>query len=199
MFKIKIAIIIVVTAGIGFFVHHHRTAVKQAAQKATATATQDAAKIVAAELASHCAGNTLDQEVIVSISKQHMWACLGSTTVYDSAVITGMEMYPADLTPPGTYKIYGRQTDQRLTGHDSTGSWDDPVSYWMPFLSNQYGVYGFHDATWRADSDFGKIDINAPFTTTAKSASHGCVEMPLAAMKWLYGWAPVGTTVTVQS
>jgi len=110
-----------------------------------------------------------------------------------------MEMYPADLTPTGTYQIYAKDTNRELAGSDNTGSWDDHVTYWMPFLSNQYGVYGFHDATWRSATDFGSININAPFTTTAKSASHGCVEMSLVAAKWLYGWAPVNTTVLVQS
>jgi lipoprotein-anchoring transpeptidase ErfK/SrfK len=27
--------------------------------------------------------------------------------------------------------------------------------------------------------------------------SHGCVNLPLRAAKWLYGWAPVGTPVRV--
>lgn len=128
-----------------------------------------------------------------------MWACAAGSQVYDNAVITGMALYPADLTPTGTYKIYAKQTHTTLTGHDSTGSWSDPVSYWMPFYdSSQYGVYGFHDATWRAANDFGNININAPYTA-AEHGSHGCVEMPLAAAKWLYGWAPIGTTVTIES
>jgi lipoprotein-anchoring transpeptidase ErfK/SrfK len=63
----------------------------------------------------------------------------------------------------------------------------------MPFLSNKYGIYGFHDATWRSDSDFGNIDPNS------EDASHGCVELPLAASAWLYNWAVIGTTLTVQN
>jgi lipoprotein-anchoring transpeptidase ErfK/SrfK len=140
---------------------------------------------------NHCADNTLDKLALVSVSARHMWDCEGSQTVYDSAVITGMEFLAADLTPRGTYHVYGKTTDTTLTGRDSTGSWSDPVSYWMPFLHNQYGTYGFHDATWRPDSDFGKIDPNTP------QASHGCVELPLATAKWLYAWAPSGTTVTI--
>jgi lipoprotein-anchoring transpeptidase ErfK/SrfK len=63
----------------------------------------------------------------------------------------------------------------------------------MPFLDNQYGTYGFHDATWRKASEFGNI------SPTSQEASHGCIELPLASQKWLYNWAPVGTTVTVES
>lgn len=142
---------------------------------------------------NYCAGNTLSNFVKVSISLRHMWACQGSQDVFDTSVVTGIEYLAADRTPVGTYHIYGKYTDQILTGSDTTGSWRDPVSYWMPFLDNQYGQYGFHDATWRADSDFGNIDPNSA------NASHGCVEMPLAAAKWLYDWAPIGTTITIQS
>jgi lipoprotein-anchoring transpeptidase ErfK/SrfK len=63
----------------------------------------------------------------------------------------------------------------------------------MPFLENQYGSYGFHDATWRSASDFGNISPDS------SDASHGCVELPLATAKWLYSWAAIGTTVTIKS
>lgn len=142
---------------------------------------------------NYCAGNTLAENIVVSISARHMWACSETQSVYDSAVVTGMENLPADLTPTGTYHIYAKETDVYLKGSDSTGSWDDYVYYWMPFLDNQYGVYGFHDATWRPANAFGNI---SPYSS---NASHGCVEMPLATAKWLYNWASVGTTVTVES
>jgi len=145
---------------------------------------------------NYCADNTVSQLILVNISKQHLWACNGATTAYDSAVVTGMEQYAADLTPPGTYHIYAKQTNQDLKGCDATGCWDDPVSYWMPWLSNKYGIYGFHDATWRKPSQFGHVNIYAP-ETAAVVGSHGCVELPLATAKWIYNWAPVGTTVKI--
>jgi lipoprotein-anchoring transpeptidase ErfK/SrfK len=104
-----------------------------------------------------------------------------------------MENLAADLTPTGTYHIQSKQTDLYLNGSDDTGSWHDHVYYWMPFLNNQYGTYGFHDATWRSDGDFGNID---PYSS---NASHGCVELPLATAKWIYGWAPIGTQLTIQA
>ncbi len=141
----------------------------------------------------HCAGNTEEKLILVSVSKRHLWACAGSKTVHESAVITGMLAHDSTVTPVGTYHIYSKATDTTLSGTDETGSWNDPVYYWMPFLDNQYGTYGFHDATWRADSSFGKVDPNSA------DASHGCVELPLGTSKWLYNWAPSGTTVTVES
>ncbi|HEX4774704.1 MAG TPA: L,D-transpeptidase [Candidatus Saccharimonadales bacterium] len=151
------------------------------------------APATAAITTNQCAGNSLAQFIKVSISQRHLWACQGTKAVYDSPVVTGMEAYAADKTPTGTYQIADKQTNTTLTGSDSTGAWSDPVHYWMPFLSNQYGVYGFHDATWRPDSAFGHIDPNS------NQASHGCVELPLATSAWLYNWAQVGTTVTIST
>ncbi len=140
-----------------------------------------------------CSSNQLNQLIIVSISQRRLWACNNTKVAYTSSDVTGMEFLAADLTPTGTYHIYAKETDQYLVGHDTTGSWDDYVNYWMPFLDNQYGAYGFHDATWRPATAFGNISPNSP------NASHGCVETPLATAKWLYDWAVVGTTVTIVS
>jgi len=155
--------------------------------------SSSAASLAVADGPKQCAENSLDKMIIVSVGERHLWACQHHKVVYDTPVVTGMQNLPADLTPPGTYHIYEKQTNTTLTGSDSTGNWSDPVYYWMPFLQNQYGTYGFHDATWRANSDFGNIDPNS------SKASHGCVELPLNSSRWLYNWAPVGTTVTVKS
>lgn len=140
-----------------------------------------------------CANNTLDELVLVSVSARHLWACNQTTMVYNSPVVTGDEENADTITPIGTYHIHGKERNVTLTGSDSNGSWNDPVSYWMPFLYNQYGAYGLHDATWRSPSDFGNI---AP---DSSNASHGCVELPLATAAWLYNWTVVGTTVTIES
>lgn len=165
-------------------------ATTQTLTKPTATPTAAGA---APASTNYCAGNTLNELILVSISQRHMWACQQSTTVYDSPVVTGISYLAADLTPTGTYHIYAKETDRNLTGSDSTGSWNDFVYYWMPFLHNEYGNYGFHDATWRAASDFGNISPDSA------NASHGCVELPLATAKWLYDWTYVGTTVTIEN
>ncbi len=164
-------------------------------QKSPSPALPSAAAVATApaKTADACAGNTLAKLALVSIGQRHLWACQQGKTVYDSPVITGMSAYAATVTPVGTYHIYGKQTHTVLAGSDVTGSWNDPVSYWMPFLSNQYGIYGFHDATWRSNSAFGNVSPDS------SDASHGCVELPLAASAWLYNWAPAGTTVAIKS
>lgn len=138
-----------------------------------------------------CAGNTRARAVMVSISRRRLWACSGTRERYQTPVITGMENIPSDLTPAGVYRVDAKRTNLFLNGSDSTGTWHDWVHFWMPFLSNRYGVYGLHDATWRRPADFGAV---SPYSS---HASHGCVELPLRAARWLYSWAHVGTTVAV--
>lgn len=164
------------------------------AKPAPSTSTQPAAAATTSTAAvSPCASNTLSQLILVSISERHLWACAGGSELYNSAVVTGDEQYADTLTPVGTYHIYAKQTDTRLTGSDENGSWNDFVHYWMPFLDNQYGAYGFHDATWRSADAFGNISPDSA------NASNGCVELPLATAKWLYDWDRVGTTVTIEN
>lgn len=195
MFKIKILIILVVAGAVGWLVYsHHQTSIQQTANRAAqeaAAAKADAAKAAQAALNSHCAG-ILGQKIVVSISRQHMWACQDSKSIYNTPVITGMTQYD-DSTPLGSYAIYAKLTDQTLKGCDPSGCWSDPVSYWLPYQQASGGTVGFHDASWRQPADFGHI---AP---SSGKGSHGCVEMPTAAAKWLYGWARVGTSVTIES
>ena len=182
MLKIKIILLALIVLAGGLTIHSDNKIVADGSTKVEADST-----------VNYCQSNSLPKDILVSISKRHMWACAGSKTVYDSAEVTGYQNDPTDMTPTGTYKNFTKEAGVTLKGSDNTGSWSDPVSYWMPFLENQYGTYGFHDATWRANTDFGSISPDS------KSASHGCVEMPLAASKWLYNWAQTGTQVTVSN
>jgi lipoprotein-anchoring transpeptidase ErfK/SrfK len=140
-----------------------------------------------------CSGNAINQNIIVSIDQRHLWACAKNKQVFNTAVITGYTGIPGDVTPLGIYEIYAKQTDRYLSGTDGVSSWHDYVYYWMPFLNNEYGTYGLHDATWRTNVDFGNISPSSP------QASHGCVELPLTAATWLFNWATIGTAVTIQA
>lgn len=191
--KLKLFLAAIILAVIGVLVwRHHAAAPTVADAKNTVSQTakqavkkpQTAAKAAAP---SPCDDNKTGKAVIVDLSRQHMWACSDSTQAYETAVTSGATTY-GDGTPTGTWAIQGKQTDRYLAGSDSRGSWNDHVDYWMPYN----GDYGFHDASWQT-FPFGSL------TQYQTGGSHGCVHLPLAAMKWLYGWAPVGTPVTIES
>lgn len=202
MIKVLVAVLIII--GLGFAYESaqkppqkfatklpEKTALSKSASSPSTSKVPAATPVPVTE--KPCQGNELAKMVLVSIYQRHMWACEGTKQVHNSPVITGIESLDATRTPTGTFKIYAKQKDVTLTGSDATGSWNDPVSYWMPYLINEFGVYGFHDATWRPNSEFGNIDPRSD------KGSHGCVELPLATAGWLYNWAPVGTTVKVEA
>jgi len=196
--KLMITLVLAVVIGLGVFIGFRSgsssTAISQSSQNNVPVITPQKTPAVApAPPVNPCAGNQLDKFIKISTEQRKLWACEGSKLVYDAPIISGKAKHAETITPAGTYKIYGKTTDTRLVGQDSTGSWDRPVSYWMPFLDNQHGTYGFHDATWRPDTEFGQIDPNS------EDGSHGCIELTLAAQKWVYDWAPVGTTLTIES
>ena len=141
-----------------------------------------------------CTGNSLPKFISVNVGKRKLTACEGAKAVFSAPVITGDERYVATETPEGTYKIFAKESKITLKGADDKGAWSFPVDYWMPFLENEHGTYGFHDAGWKAVSDFGNVD---PYTSD--KASHGCVELTKDASAWLYGWAEVGTTLQVKA
>jgi len=186
--KIKIAFILLILIAVTYGVVAPHLSPSQALPKMPVTTP------VATEQDSTYTpcGTITDKTIVVSIKRRHMWACQDGASAYDSAVVTGDMNNAENLTPTGSYKIYAKQTNTTLRGSDTKGTWDVHVNYWMPFLHNQYGTYGFHDATWRDNDEFGNVD---PYSS---ATSHGCVELPLATGKWLYDWAAIGTTVTVQ-
>ncbi len=192
----KVYLLLLLIVGTGFWFGFHDSGGNKSSQQSatsSATATTTTASKSEATGINNCDGNELDKLVKISIEKRRLWACEKSVSVHSVSVITGLKNHPETETPHGTYKIYGKMTNTTLSGNDSRGAWKYPVYYWMPFLDNQYGTYGFHDATWRAISEFGSISPDS------EKASHGCIELPLASSKWLYDWAPVGTTVKVES
>lgn len=125
-----------------------------------------------------CWNNDGGQHIYISISSQHLWACSDKTNVQDTAVTTGA--YSHGGTPVGNFRINSKQQNTYLTGR----GYRSHVDYWMPFLRG----YGLHDASWR--SSFGGDSYKTV-------GSHGCVNMPPAAARTLYGWVNVGTTVTI--
>lgn len=188
--RFSVMIILFIAIFIGSFVHFIGDS-KSASYKSSVGST--IGSVSTKPLApNECATNTNPKVIIVSLDQQHLWACNFNQVAYSSPVVTGYTGIPADVTPTGTFSIESKQTNLILRGSDGISTWADPVSYWMQFLYNKYGAFGFHDATWRKPNQFGHIN------TSTTNASKGCVECPLATAKWLYSWVAIGTKVTIQ-
>lgn len=131
---------------------------------------------------NRCRYNTAPQKVIVDIRAQHAWMCAKHRDVFDTPVTTGMTTRYTH-TPHGHFVIEGRDRNTVLTLN--TGQ-QYSVKYWIPF---QAPLYGFHDASWQK-FPFGSKKYR-------KHGSHGCVHMPLKAMKFLYHWSAKPTKVHI--
>lgn len=64
------------------------------------------------------------------------------------------------------------------------------VDYWMGF----YGAYGIHDAC--NSRDCWRTVYGTP--SYLYNGSHGCVNTPYNAVRTIYNWARIGTTVHVK-
>lgn len=133
--------------------------------------------------------------LLIDLAHEWLWAFQDGHVVYSTPVTTGQ---PALATPVGTFNVHYTVTDTWFTS-----AWQPGSPYYFAPLFVHYGLYfrdyGFfiHDATWR--HQFGP-GTNVPHTDadgTHETGSHGCIEVPLTAMTWLYHWATVGTRISI--
>ena len=125
--------------------------------------------------------------VEVDISAQHMWYIVDGAVAFESDVITGS---PGRDTPVGLFTILEKLSPKTLTGNivPATGKpeYVTPVKYWARIT---WSGVGFHDATWQPA--FGGQLYRQGL------GSHGCINMPLAAVKTFYEMISVGCPVIV--
>lgn len=124
----------------------------------------------------------LSTRVEVSISSQTMYYVQNGKVKLKTSVVTGG---PSHATPRGIFQLAYKERNVTLKGSNGDGTdYASKVSYWMPFN----GGIGLHDAPWR--SSFGGSIYQS-------GGSHGCVNMPPAKAKQLFGYIDAGTLVYV--
>ena len=123
------------------------------------------------------------KEVVVSVSAQTMWAYEEGEMVMSSLVSTGTAEVPETTTPVGYHSVVAKFDAQTMEGTISGEYYRvEDVPYVMYFDNNGNAIHGTY---WH--SNFG-----APM-------SHGCVNLPMDVAAWMYGWADMGTAVSVIS
>lgn len=120
-----------------------------------------------------------ERRIVVDLSDQRLWLCVGRRQLLTSPVTTGKDATP---TPPGRWFVHGRMEDKVIQGE----GYRRHVDHWMPYFQG----YGFHDARWQR-FPFG--DDEARRTR----GSHGCVRVPGPVMAELYDRSPLGTAVRI--
>jgi len=123
------------------------------------------------------------KKIVVSISKQHLWAYSGDQVVFSFVASTGMARSP---TAPGTYQVL----DKIPMAYAST--WNLQMPYWL-------GIY----YVGRIENGIHALPILANGQRLwagllGRPASFGCVILDTVSAKRLYDWADIGTPVIIQ-
>lgn len=122
-------------------------------------------------------GNTY---IEVSLRDQMLYAFKNGEMVMSTPVVTANPNTGGN-TPRGVWKIWSKERNRRLVGE----TWDAPVKYWMPI---DYTGVGLHDASWQ--SSFGG-------NRYLYAGSHGCVNMPLSKVRYVFNNFSNNTPVIV--
>src|SRR5437763_8326537 len=125
--------------------------------------------------------------IVVTLATQSLTAYEDGKVVATTVVSTGR---PALPTLTGTFHIKAKYAPYHFIS-----PWPKSSPYWYASAWVKYamlyedGGYFIHDAPWRT--------VYGP-RANLTNGTHGCVNVPLSTMTFLYNWASVGTTVIVQ-
>jgi lipoprotein-anchoring transpeptidase ErfK/SrfK/vancomycin resistance protein YoaR len=118
--------------------------------------------------------------IAVNVTAQTIVAYEGDWPVFSGRVSTGLPRTP---TPVGTFRVFLKLlADDMQGGSYALGDYYylPKVPYVMYFADGGYAIHGTY---WH--NNFGN------------PMSHGCVNLPTDNARWMYEWAPMGTTVVV--
>ncbi len=133
--------------------------------------------------------------IVVSLSQGRLSAYDNGNQVYTSLIVSGR---PGLETPTGTYHVFAK-----LSPTTFYSPWpQSSPNYYAPTYINfalefKEGGYFLHDSWWHTVYGPGTSGWHYDPQYGWQYGSHGCVSMPLNAARWLYSWAPIGTTVQI--
>jgi len=114
------------------------------------------------------------KKIEVQLEKQLVTAYENGIPVYSTPVSTGGIFRAGTYTTPkGTFITYYKRPSRHMAAGDLAASgFDLPGVPWVQYLTES-GI-SLHGTFWH--NDFGR------------PRSHGCINLPVAAAKWLYRW-----------
>jgi lipoprotein-anchoring transpeptidase ErfK/SrfK len=141
--------------------------------------------------AAGCAPGAPAKLIVVHLVTQQLVAEDSGCPWLQAPVTTGR---PALPTLRGTFQIFYKAPSYTMVSPWPRGSpfWypTTVVTWAMEFIRN--GTF-IHGASWEPAGAYGPGSEYGPY------ASHGCVHVPPGPLERLYAWAPLGTTVLVES
>ncbi len=132
--------------------------------------------------------NSIDNHLVeINIKKQKLYFYENGKVVLTADVVTGQPDGNRN-TPTGNFTIAYKTTHFTMRGDDYGYDYELPVDYWMPFEGG--GGTGLHDAPWRRPGTFGG-------SYYLSDGSHGCVNMKLSDVSYIYNRVVAGTGVWI--
>lgn len=132
------------------------------------------------------------KRITVSLSKERLRAWEGNKVVLSTPVTTGDHALP---TPSGHFTVYAKFSPYTMVSPWPQGDYRWYPTSHMSFAMEFANGYFIHDAPWR--SVYGKGSNSGSQPGTNYGGTHGCINVPYNAMKFLYSWAPSGTPVHI--
>lgn len=124
-----------------------------------------------------------EKHIYINLANQTLSAYQGNTLFMEAPVSTG-KWHP---TPAGDFAIWEKVRATRMTGGQGADFYDLPNVPYVMFFDGPGAPagagFGLHGAYWH--DNFGH------------PMSHGCVNMRTVDAQELYGWADVGTKITI--
>ena len=128
------------------------------------------------------AGPGEGRRVIYCVSCQRVWLVEDSGYLTRRFVVSGRANTPA----PGTYRVFSK-SERAWAGYGGI-----TMEYMVRYTWGRTLPLGFHSIPKRPDGTFLQTEDEL-----GQYRSAGCTRMRLADARFLYEWAPVGTTVVV--
>jgi hypothetical protein len=134
------------------------------------------------------------RSIVISLADQFLWAFEGRAVACAVGCTTGGVGLE---TPTGDFAVKKHIRDYQFNSPWPKGAWFYYESVQASYALQFYGRSFFlHDAPWRRVfgpvSQGGTGKLGGDYT-----GSHGCVNLPYPAARFLYNWAPDGTPVRI--
>ena len=126
-------------------------------------------------------------QIYISLKEQKMYVYEDGDLILSTPITSGRQNFE---TVRGTFKIYSKQRNKLMKSPFPEEEYELWVDYWMGF----YGAYGIHDACNAIDC--WRTRFWGP--SYIYNGSHGCINTPYNAVKFIYNWAKIGTTVHIE-
>lgn len=125
-------------------------------------------------------------QIFISLWDQKMYVYEDGDLILSTPITSGRKRFE---TVTWVFQVYNKQKNKILRSPFPDEKYELWVDYWIAF----HGAYGIHDSCNRKNCWRKEFWVSS-YTS---AGSHGCVNTPYEAVKWIYDWAKIGTTVYV--